>query len=196
MLSFLRQLSTWHCSHLLWSAVPRRRCCWAPAVQQSIDISCLRGAQQQTRSSGVRPRVGSDGETDGRTNPHSWPHTVRAVAITWRVVMYRVGRKSKLLILSERVNKTEKTDEHEQIRTATEKMNYCLIFSREIFYVTDALCLNILWLKAVNEITAVGKHELASGKLKKSVATRINVANIQVLDRSQNYRIFNFRTIV
>jgi len=72
---------------------------------------------------------------------------MRAVPITRRVViivMYRVGQKSKLLILSERVNKTEKTDEHEQIRTATEKMNYCLIFSREIFYVTDALCLDIL----------------------------------------------------
>ena len=28
------------------------------------------------------------------------------------------------------------------------------IFSREIFYVTIVLCLNIRWLKAVNEITA------------------------------------------
>ena len=33
-------------------------------------------------------------------------------------------------------------------------MKYCLIFSREIFYVTIVLCLNILWLKAINEITA------------------------------------------
>jgi len=33
-------------------------------------------------------------------------------------------------------------------------MKYCLIFSREILYVTVVLCLNILWLKAVNEITA------------------------------------------
>jgi len=36
-------------------------------------------------------------------------------------------------------------EEREQTRTATEKMKRCLIFSREIFYVT---------LKAVNEITA------------------------------------------
>jgi len=39
-------------------------------------------------------------------------------------------------------------------------MKYCLIFSLEIFYITIVLYLNILWLKAVNEIT-VSKHELA-----------------------------------
>jgi len=33
-----------------------------------------------------------------------------------------VGQKSKLLILSEYVNKTEKIGECEQIRTATEKI--------------------------------------------------------------------------
>jgi len=33
-------------------------------------------------------------------------------------------------------------------------MEHCLTFSREIFYVTIVLCLNILSLKAVNEITA------------------------------------------
>jgi len=33
-------------------------------------------------------------------------------------------------------------------------MKYCLIFSREIFYVTVVLCFNILWLKTSNEITA------------------------------------------
>jgi len=33
-------------------------------------------------------------------------------------------------------------------------MEHCLKFSREIFYVKVVLCLNILWLKAINEITA------------------------------------------
>ena len=33
-------------------------------------------------------------------------------------------------------------------------MKQCLIFSREIFYFTIVLRLNILWLKAVNEVTA------------------------------------------
>jgi len=40
-----------------------------PAVQQSIDIFCLPGPQQQTCRSGVqRPNVGTDGQTDGRTD--------------------------------------------------------------------------------------------------------------------------------
>jgi len=33
-------------------------------------------------------------------------------------------------------------------------MKYFLIFSREILYVIIVLYLNILWLKAINEITA------------------------------------------
>ena len=44
--SFLRTLTTWHCPH----SPTARRCCWAPAVQQSIDISCPLGPQQQTYS--------------------------------------------------------------------------------------------------------------------------------------------------
>jgi len=43
------------------------------------------------------------------------------------------------------------------MRTAGEKMEHCLIFSRETFYVTIVLCLNIYYilrLKAVNETTA------------------------------------------
>ena len=44
--------------------------------------------------------------------------------------------------------------ECDQTRTVTEKMKCFLIFSREIFYVTIVLCLNILRLKAVSEITA------------------------------------------
>jgi len=64
-----------------------------------------------------------------------------------------VGQKSKLLILSEYVNKTEKIG---GIRTNTDiyRENGALSdISHEIFYVTR-ICLNILRLKAVNEITA------------------------------------------
>ena len=43
----------------------RAPCCWAPAVQQSVYISCPPGAQQQTRSSGV---WWTTGKTDRRTN--------------------------------------------------------------------------------------------------------------------------------
>jgi len=49
--------------------------------------------------------------------------------------------------------KLRRWDEREQIRTVTEETKHCLIFSREIFYVTIVLCFNVLWLKAVNEIT-------------------------------------------
>jgi len=48
--SFVRQLTTWHCTHALLRAVMRHGCCWPPAVQQSINNSCPPpGPQQQTR---------------------------------------------------------------------------------------------------------------------------------------------------
>ena len=61
--------------------------------------------------------------------------------------------------------KLRRQEERKQKRTATEKMEHCVIFSREVFYVTTVLCLNILWLKAVSEITvrqtrtSLHKHE-------------------------------------
>jgi len=49
----------------------------------------------------------------------------------------------------------------------------------------------------------LGKHELALQNLAKKLQhtifnnrNRISVANFQVLDRSQNYRIFNVKTII
>jgi len=57
----------------------------APAVQQSTDVFCPPGPQQQTRNSSVRWPDGTDGRTDGRTldsciDPA--PHTVLAAPIT------------------------------------------------------------------------------------------------------------------
>ena len=80
-------------------------------------------------------------------------------------------------------------------------MKYCLIFSREIFYVTIVLCLNILRLKGINEITAIGKHEHDVIKVCsiEYLTTQIELvlpAFSQLLDRSQNYGIFNGRAIV
>ena len=122
--SILRQLTTWHCPH---PAAARR--CWAPSMQQLVDICCLPGSQQQTRSGG---RMGQTvRQTDGGT-PDSFkdpaPLTMQAAPITIRYICvplcckpwqlrstsirshraYKVGQKSKLLILSEYVNKTEK----------------------------------------------------------------------------------------
>jgi len=82
------------------------------------------------------------------------------------------------------------------------KMEHCLIFSREIFYVKIVLCLNFLRLKAVNEITArqtrtsLCKRDVIKVRSVEYLTNRISVANFQVLDRSQNYRTFNVRTIV
>jgi len=62
------------------------------------------------------------------------------------------GSKSKLLILSEYVNKTEKiegmwtnTNIYRENRALSDIVTW-------IFYVTIVLYLNILWLKAVNSI--------------------------------------------
>ena len=37
---FLRQLSTWHCSRLLLSAVLRRHCCWTPGGRRCRSTPC------------------------------------------------------------------------------------------------------------------------------------------------------------
>ena len=84
-------------------------------------------------------------------------------------------------------------------------MKYCLIFSREIFYVTIVLCLNILWLKAINEITArqtqtsLCKHDVIKVCSIEYLITHIELVLptfFQLLGRSQKYRIFNIRAIV
>ena len=50
---------------------------------------------------------------------------------------HRVGQKSKLLNLSEYVDKTlRRYEERERTLTSTEKRKRCLMFSSEIFYVT------------------------------------------------------------
>ena len=79
-------------------------------------------------------------------------------------------------------------------------MKHCLVFSREIFYVTILLHLNTLWLKEDSEITA--------RQLRKHVATKvcsiayltteieISIANFKSPGPIKNYRIFNVRTIV
>jgi len=73
-------------------------------------------------------------------------------------------------------------------------MKHCLIFSRETFYVTIVFCLNILWLKAVNEITArqtwttLCKHDVIKVSSIEYLITQIELVLstfFQLLDRSQ-----------
>jgi len=75
------------------------------------------------------------------------------IRVRMRYYRTRWVKKSKLLILSEYVNKTEKIGGVWKIRTSREKMEHSDILG-EIFYVTTVLCSNIVWLKAANEITA------------------------------------------
>jgi len=75
-------------------------------------------------------------------------------------------------------------------------MKYCRI------YVTILLCLNILRLKAINEITArktrtrLCKHDVIKLCSTEYLTIQIELvlpAFFQLLDRSQNYRIFNVK---
>jgi len=77
MFSFQRQLTTWHCTHLLLPAVLQRRLLLT-AGRAAIDRYLLLAGrtaanpQQQTRSSGGRmmgrTERQADGQTDGRTD--------------------------------------------------------------------------------------------------------------------------------
>ena len=123
----------------------------------------------------------------------------------WPNYMYRVGQKSKLVIFSEYVNKTEKIGGMWKNKNGYREMKHCLIFSREIFYVAIVLCLNILWLEAISEITArqtrtsLCKHDVIKVCSIEYLTARIELVLptvIQLLGRSQNYRIFNVKAIV
>jgi len=67
------------------------------------------------------------------------------------------------------------------------------------------LCLNILWLKEINEITArqtrtsLCKHDIIKVCSIEYLTTKIEFALptfFQLLDRLQNYRIFSVRAVV
>ena len=55
--------------------------------------------------------------------------------------------------------KLRRYEECEQIRTATEKMEHCLTYSREIFYVIVVLC-SMFYVKVITSEECVPKHKL------------------------------------
>jgi len=112
--------------------------------------------------------------------------------------VYRVGQKSKLLILSQYVDKTEKIGGM-WTRKNSYRENEVLsdIFTSQLFYV--------LWLKAINEIThrqtrtSLCKHEVIKMCSIEYLTTQVKLmlpTFFQLLDRSQNCRIFNVRAII
>ena len=100
--SFLRRLSTWHCPHLLPSAVLRRRCCWPPAVQQSIDIPARRAHSSKPAAAECGGRImgQTDRRTDGRPlhSPCCAHYSMRAASITECVVKIHTKNKQLLLV--------------------------------------------------------------------------------------------------
>jgi len=76
--------------------------------------------------------------------------------------------------------KLGRQEEREQIRTVTEKMKHCLIFSREILYVTNVLCSNILCLKAVNEISITAQQLTFWPTLNSRVASGVWIGPISL----------------
>ena len=64
------------------------------AVQQLIDISCLPGPRQQTRSIGMQRPNGTDGRTDERTDSFVDCIAMRAVSILnkWLLEMVSCAR--------------------------------------------------------------------------------------------------------
>jgi len=79
----------------------KHHCCWPPAVQQLIDISCLPGPQQQTRHTLMQWSIAR--QTDGRTDRHltviqTQQHTMQAVSITARFYTLMSCHNIKLYI--------------------------------------------------------------------------------------------------
>ena len=68
MFSFPRQLTTWHCPHLLLSAVLRRGCCWPPAHRPCSKRSIPPGSRAHSSKPTATACGGLDGLTDGWTD--------------------------------------------------------------------------------------------------------------------------------
>ena len=83
---------------------------------------------------------------------------------------------------------------------ATEKVKHCLIFSREIIYISIVLCSNILWLEAVKEITA-RQTRTNFAKFIKVCSTEYLTTQIELMlptfkSWTVHNKIFNVRTTI
>ena len=85
--SFLRQLSTWHCSHLLLSAVLRRRCCWTPDGRRCRTISPALSSRPAARRSCGRSMGQTDGRTDARPfHRHCSAYRASSVGVRYFII--------------------------------------------------------------------------------------------------------------
>ena len=86
--SFIRQLSMWHCSHLLLNAVLPRR--WAPAVVDRYLLPARRSAANPLHAAAAS-NDGTDRQTVDRFVDPA-PHTMRAVSIIGQAEGTTAGR--------------------------------------------------------------------------------------------------------
>ena len=92
MFSFLRQLSTWYCSHLLLSAVLLA----ARRPPLSINIPCPHGAQQHANDAVKGRDRQADGRTDNVTNQQDSERTNSKnpnIWTQWPVYIWKVLTK-------------------------------------------------------------------------------------------------------
>jgi len=113
---------------------------------------------------------------------------------------YRVGQKISFWFQANMSIKLWRQEECEQIRTSTEKKEHCLIFSREIFlrhncsmfkyFLTESSRWN--YCQANKNSLRRPKHNVIKVCSTEYLTphNRISVANFQVLEHSQYYRIF------
>jgi len=124
--------------------------------------------------------------------------TVPVLTATQRL-LYIVGQKSKLLILSKYVDKTEKIGGMWTNKNGCREKEALSDIFTWMFYDRIVSCLHILWPKAINKITArqtrtSHKHDVVKVCSIEYWATQIELVLptfFQLLDHSQNCRIFN-----
>ena len=74
-----------------WQCDTTRTCCWAPAVQQLIDVCCQLGPQQQTDCSGLQQL--NDG-MNGQTVKQRMPDSIIGPALhTINIIMQRLTHR-------------------------------------------------------------------------------------------------------
>ena len=124
--------------------------------------------------------------------------------LTDPVYIYRVGQKSKLLILSEYASKTEKIGMWTNKNSYRENEVLSDIF-RWNFLLHNCFMIQYFMTECNHEITArqtrtsLRKHDVIKACSIEYLTTQIALVLptfFRLLDRSQNYRIFNVRATV
>jgi len=135
-----------------------------------------------------------------------WHIHIASLGLMWRynvpLCKYRVGQKSKLLIFSEYVNKTEKiggtwtnTNNYKENEALSDIFTWNILHHNRCFMFKYSMTVLI----TQRSIRPLRKHDVIKVYSMEYLTTQIELVSptfYQLLGRSQNYRIFNVRTIV